>query len=309
PPPRARSLDPGIFSMKWFIVVFILFRSLLVPEMVQSPPDQDRIIVSLIDALSADTWDEREEAFFQLQLFGEKAVPYLETATARADFQTRLKLDYLLEHIPVFQEEIPIQGGVVRIGTDLSECLNPLRECVLKPFSIDRYEVTNFMYYVFLKATGHPAPREWSQKRYPVGGGNLPVTGVGYSDAQAYAEWAGKRLPSAEEWEFAARGSQEFLLPWGDDAFSGAANIDNMKTFGKSAVGTYPIDESPLGCMDMAGNVSEWVTDLSNGDASPAIKGSAFNKTWRKPFYYVCFRAVPKKASYRSRDTGFRCAR
>ncbi|MFH2001472.1 MAG: SUMF1/EgtB/PvdO family nonheme iron enzyme [Planctomycetota bacterium] len=272
--------------------------------------DEALVITAQIEQLSADTFAERERAFFHLQCFREKAMPFLKSARANASFFIQKQIDYLLLHVPIRQELIEVPGGRVRLGSEDPLCRNPLREKVLKPYAIDCYETTNFMYYVFVRSTDHAPPGTWKEGKYRLGDEDHPVTGVTYDDARAFAAWCGKRLPSADEWEFAARGMEGNLFPWGDQEYRGAANIDNMRTFGSDAVGSYKDDTSPLGCKDMAGNVSEWVMALSpDGNPIPACLGSAFNKTWRRPYTLCSYGAIPKKDDYQSRDTGFRCVR
>lgn len=264
-----------------------------------------------IQDLSSDSWSTREEAFYQLQRAGKKAVPYLKAARGEADFQTQLKIDYLLKNPVITDEMVRIPGGRAELGAPESLfCQNPEHVALLDPYWIDRYEVTNFMYYGFVKATGHPPPPSWAGGRYGVGKENLPVTWVSYEDARAYASWAGKRLLFADEWEFAARGEGRYLFPWGDEELLGLANIDNFKERREAPVGFYRRDKSPFGCMDMAGNVHEWVIILSEkGSMMPASKGWAFNKRWRRPHILSSYRAIPRKAHYKARDLGFRCAR
>jgi len=118
-------------------------------------------------------------------------------------------------------------------------------------------------------------------------------------------------VPTADEWEYAARGDEKLLFPWGNEEFRGAANIDSIRSFNRRLeVGVYPKDKSPFGLMDMAGNVSEWVIfRSSDGVSYPASKGLAFNKTWSRPYSLLCFRPMPRNVGHRSRDLGFRCAK
>ncbi|NDD63361.1 MAG: hypothetical protein EBZ36_05200, partial [Acidobacteria bacterium] len=132
---------------------------------------------------------------------------------------------------------------------------------------LDETEVTNDQYKKFLDANpGHPAPYSWPNGRttrtYPPGEAKLPVTGVTWVDAATFARWAGKRLPTEAEWEYAARSRGRYLLyPWGDDWSDSAANALNLRT-GPSPVDGFKDDRSEQGVLGLAGNVSEWVADL-----------------------------------------------
>ncbi|MEO6725685.1 MAG: SUMF1/EgtB/PvdO family nonheme iron enzyme, partial [Blastocatellia bacterium] len=115
--------------------------------------------------------------------------------------------------------------GVLRLGReDGEENERPAHIVTIKPFFLDQTEVTNEQYQKFV-ASGHSAPPSWSTGSFPAGSEKLPVTDVTWEDATAYAEWAGKRLPTEEEWEFAARGLNiKYLYPWGEDWLDNAAN-------------------------------------------------------------------------------------
>ena len=93
----------------------------------------------------------------------------------------------------------------------------PAHKVFLGGFSIDTHEVTHAQYEAFIKATGHRAPYHWLGGKLPEGKGQLPIYNVDWQDANAYCEWAGKRLPTEAEWEKAARGGLEAQdYPHGD---------------------------------------------------------------------------------------------
>ena len=146
----------------------------------------------------------------------------------------------------------------------------PVHTVHVDAFYIDKYEVTNAQYKKFVDANPqwrkHGIPRayhngsylnDWNQNEYPIGKGEHPVTYVSWYAAMAYAQWAGKRLPTEAEWEKAARGGavgQRY--PWGNSIDSGKANYGTYRT---TRVGTYPANN--YGLYDVVGNVMEWCLD------------------------------------------------
>ncbi len=153
----------------------------------------------------------------------------------------------------------------------------PLHKVTLDGFWIDRTEVTNAQYRIFVGATGHGEPTtcEWGDPTYgDETKANHPVVCVSWDDAKAYCEWAGARLPTEAEWEKAARGTDGWIYPWGINFDGSRANYcdTNCESSDKDTeaddgyaqtapVGSYPTGVSPYGALDMAGNVWEWVSD------------------------------------------------
>jgi serine/threonine-protein kinase len=169
-------------------------------------------------------------------------------------------------------------GGPLRIGRDEGgdPFDMPAYTYIAPPFFMDKTEVTNAEYQKFVDATNRPAPPIWKGAHFPDGQDNYPVTDVTWEDAKAYAAWAGKRLPTEEEWEFAARGTDGRLFPWGNKPQPDAANVKGAGESKLMPVGQFPSGASPFGLLDMIGNAWEWTaSDLKAypGGKLPAVEG------------------------------------
>ena len=149
------------------------------------------------------------------------------------------------------------------------------REIWLDAFYIDKYEVTNAPFEKFVKATGYKTElekREWDftwRTYYTAERKNHPVTCISWNDANAYAQWAGKRLPTEAEWEKAARGTDSRKWPWGDKWDASRLNLGatpHHEIWATTPVGSYPDGASPYGVLDMAGNAMEWCADWYEKD-------------------------------------------
>ncbi|HEX5731959.1 MAG TPA: SUMF1/EgtB/PvdO family nonheme iron enzyme [Blastocatellia bacterium] len=152
-----------------------------------------------------------------------------------------------------------VTGGEFIMGRDNgTQYEKPQHQATVDPFFIDIFEVSCEEYKRFIDETGHRPPPRWSQGNYPAGWARRPVTGIDWDDANAYAQWAGKRLPTEQEWEFAARGTDGRLYPWGNEWKAKAANADSSSHKHADTVGQHPAGPSPFGAYDMAGNVWEW---------------------------------------------------
>ncbi|HEY0079864.1 MAG TPA: bifunctional serine/threonine-protein kinase/formylglycine-generating enzyme family protein [Pyrinomonadaceae bacterium] len=141
----------------------------------------------------------------------------------------------------------------------------PAHSVTVEPFAIDRTEVTNAEYAEFVNATGYPPPPGiWDGNRPKPGQEFWPVRNVTLEDAQRFAVWRSKRdgvqyrLPTEDEWEYAARGGDPSrLYPWGKEWIDGRANLDSDSL---KAVGTFTDGATPQGVHDMIGNVWEWTS-------------------------------------------------
>jgi formylglycine-generating enzyme required for sulfatase activity len=224
----------------------------------------------------------------------------------------------------------------------------PVHTVKLSAFYLDKLEVTNAQYRRFLeyiKSTGdksmyHPdQPQDAEPGQYLADenllGENQPVVGLSWFDAYAYCKWAGKRLPTEAEWEYAARGKGKVYrkYPWGNEnpeadgiwrANYQSAPRPEADGYPLSApVGSFPDGISPFGILDMAGNAEEWVNDWldfgyygqTEGARDPKGPETGTDKVIKGGSYgsadYLIRTAVrlygPPDA--RSRFLGVRCAR
>jgi len=202
------------------------------------------------------------------------------------------------------EDMVYIEGGTYRIGSDTGPRVEgPAHDCTVDSLFIDAYPVTNFEYKQF--RPNHD---------YPRGKGDHPVTNVSWFDAQAYAEWRGKRLPTEAEWEVAARGHTTHRWPWGNEFAELKCNTDSQGTV---EVEFYPLGQSSMGVFDLCGNVWEWTSDWYQpypGNASSAapaphmyraIRGGSWRTT---PHQATCTSRQKLLPGTRGDDVGFRCA-
>ena len=176
------------------------------------------------------------------------------------------------------KEMVRIPAGPFRFGEAREERDQP-------EFWIDRTPVTNAEYERFLDANpDHPvpfgdqawaAPYNWDRqaRSFPPGKADHPVTLVTHQDAAAYTRWARTRLPSEEEWEKAARGTDGRRFPWGQWE-EDHCNTAEAQLHTTTPVGHYsPEGDSPYGCTDMAGNVWEWTS--TKDDVGRVVRGGS----------------------------------
>ena len=231
-------------------------------------------------------------AGFLLMIAG--AAAYLQTPTGQARWQNLIGLVRsapwrLTSQVqPRAPSEIKVRAGVFvyQDGQTID----------LPAYSIDETEVTIGQYAAFLDAIGpnqtfdHPAQppgkshrnSSWNQYYQAAKNGtifqgthpnlNFPAVYLDWFDACAYAKWRGRRLPTEQEWEKAARGVDGRRYPWGTDFQPDAANL---RTEVLQEVGHFPRDVSPFGVLDMAGNVSEW-TSSEDGQGGVWVRGGNF---------------------------------
>jgi iron(II)-dependent oxidoreductase len=227
-------------------------------------------------------------------------------------------------NLPAPKNMTLVSGGAFMMGRDESSAEGadvgeqPAHKSTLKPFLMDIYEVTNQDYAAYLKATGRKAPANWNKqtKSYEPGKDLYPVTGINWVEANAYCQNYKKRLPTEAEWEFAARGNDSRLYPWGNEWQDGMANANNVNN-SSTEVGKYSIG-SPFGTYDMVGNAWEWTSSVMkpypNGKM-PAnqpsgklrvIRGGTYDSD--KQFATATYRTGwPEKGASTYAQTSFRC--
>jgi len=167
---------------------------------------------------------------------------------------------------------VEIEGGSFQMGrNDSVPTEGPAHQITINTFSMDKTEVTNAEYAQFVKQTNHAPPEQWGSVKPAAGQELLPVSNVSYEDAVAFAAWRSKRdgvtyrLPTEEEWEYAARnGDKDNLYPWGNTWAAGHAATAEAGVGKEQPVGTYPTGANRWGVQDLIGNVWEWTSSKAS---------------------------------------------
>jgi formylglycine-generating enzyme required for sulfatase activity len=217
-----------------------------------------------------------------------------------------------------------IAGGTFQMGRNSDDPFeSPAHEATVKPFLVEKYEVTNRRYADFVQASGYTPPPQWVDGKYSSGQADLPVTGVSWNDAVKYCEWRSRqtgatyRLPTEAEWEFAVRRSEDKFYPWGADWKNDAANIKEARRNGPADVGSFRLGETTEGISDLIGNVAEWTSDdlklypnsrgkLPEGSFK-VIRGGHFNSAREKAS--ATYREWLRPTGDDYATVGFRCVR
>ncbi|NLV32763.1 MAG: formylglycine-generating enzyme family protein [Acidobacteria bacterium] len=218
-------------------------------------------------------------------------------------------------------EMVLIPEGEFILGTNDKESIAyPEQKVNLPAFWIDKYEVTNMEFLEFsiknsYAGEGAKEGRDWRLFFTPEKG-MFPVVYITWNDADAYCKAQGKRLPTEEEWEKAARGTEGFIYPWGNEWQDGMSNTYESGPAKPEAIGQYN-DVSPFGVRDMLGNVQEWTSswyttykgnpkrDPKSGKTLRVVRGLA--SRYRGKMGHLYDRAAqPPSALY---DFGCRCAK
>jgi formylglycine-generating enzyme required for sulfatase activity len=263
---------------------------------------------------------------------GPKATPTL------GDTRTRPTDGMVMVYVP---------GGTLQMGSDEGDPYAdddefPQHPVTLDSFWIDRTEVANAQFAAFLNEQGNqteggvtwlalededcPIERVDGEYRPKSGYADYPVFEVSWYGAAAYCRWGGGRLPTEAEWEYAARGTEGRIYPWGNEFDCAGGNLRDSYTgcddgYDLTApVGQFPDGASWCGTLDMAGNVWEWVYDWRgsyfseaqvNPTGPPEGKSKVLRGSWCEP-KQTDGRAAHRDSrtpDTRSNIVGFRCAR
>jgi formylglycine-generating enzyme required for sulfatase activity len=182
------------------------------------------------------------------------------------------------------------------------------RAAHLDVFDLDIYPVTNRQYARFLEATDYPhIPVHWRDSTYDPDKANQPVVNVNWEDANAYAKWMDKRLPTEQEWEKAARGPNGRIYPWGNAFNQFNCNSRELGLRSTTEVTQFHSGVSQYGCYDMSGNVWEWTNNnvFPDNDEAKVIRGGSWANSREE--VRATTRAY-ERSERRRRDVGFRCA-
>jgi formylglycine-generating enzyme required for sulfatase activity len=218
----------------------------------------------------------------------------------------------------------------------------PQREIFLSAFELDRLPVTFGDFEAFLAAKGYATPSLWSEAGWDfarreelerprfygedgwahVCGADQPAVGVSFYECEAFARFAGKRLPTEAEWEKAARGTDGRVYPWGDEWDPEACSFRGGTVRAAPPVGRFPKGASPYGALEMCGGVWELCSDWFDEryyarapDLDPkgpetgelkVARGGAWNAL---PLLNRCANRNAWRPTARFSNIGFRCAR
>ncbi|WP_316762382.1 formylglycine-generating enzyme family protein [Pedobacter aquatilis] len=234
---------------------------------------------------------------------------------------------------------IKIASGKFLMGSEgWGEFETPVHQVFISPFLMDETHVTNAEFENFVSKTGYITDAEkagaaWSfrdgyfkmvsglnWRSFAEERSNHPVVLVSWNDADAYAKWANKRLPSEIEWEYCARGGfEQYDYPWGNEFIENKCNWNKAAQEIPATTPVKTFEPNPFGLYDMVGNVWQWINDwyepnaylgLKSAPAEEKLKvrrGASFNVI--QPFRLRCAnRGAYEKDSY-SINIGFRCAK
>ena len=191
-------------------------------------------------------------------------------------------------HPETGKEMVRVPAGDFLFGEDKEKI-------TLDEYWIDRTPVTNAEYSRFVAAVAHEPPRHWQGQTPPSQIADHPLGYVSWHYAKAYADWAGLRVPTEQEWEKAARGTDGRVYPWGNEWRDNHCNTRESGIGATTPVGRFsPQGDSPYGCVDMAGNVWEWTDSPYDGAKDwRVVRGGSWDSSQLGARVAYRFRARP----------------
>lgn len=189
-----------------------------------------------------------------------------------------MTVEYRVRETAFYENWNPWQGAPASqlLALGLHGRARTTRRVELSRYAIDLTPVTNAQYQEFVRRSGYRPKfpenflKHWNNGAPPPGMEDHPVVYVDLDDARAYAAWAGKRLPTEEEWQYAAQGPSGLRYPWGNEMKPGVCN--GGETGNTTPVKAFPRGRSPFDCYDMCGNTWEWTeSERSDGRTRFAI--------------------------------------
>jgi formylglycine-generating enzyme required for sulfatase activity len=219
-----------------------------------------------------------------------------------------------------------IPGGEFMMGKDSERGFDfsPAHRVLVDSFFMDNHEVTNAEYYKFCEKTGHRLPEFWNMdmfrcgEKYP----DYPVVGISWYDATDYAVWAGKRLPTEAEWEYAARGGLKDMEYPNGNLWKKERKTNKPGEWLNRTDQVYNDEPNGFGLYHMAGNVWEWTADIYSADYyktspmdNPAGPSAGSNMVIRSGSWHsgpVCKKVYYRKglpSNWVDFAVGFRCVK
>lgn len=286
--------------------------------------DMDRLIDHLKKELQRNKQEGLQNKDILSRITGEGNLPSLDfkpEREAETQIESRKTEQEQIEHQLFPPEMVLIPKGPFIYGEHKEN------NTIETDYLIDVHQVTNEMHELFVEADGYSKPEYWSEHGWQWKENNgivtpsyrsdairpqpsCPAIALSYFEAEAYANWAGKRLPTEQEWEKAARGTDGRSYPWGDkfDPLRCNYAVGFHKTSSDCAitpVSKYPSGRSPYGCLDMVGNVWEWCSSWYD-QHQRVIRGGSFTM---QPSLVSCAYRQRLRPSAQYYGVGFRCVK
>ena len=208
-------------------------------------------------------------------------------------------------HLSIPKDMAVIPDGFLKSAYNASEV-----EIAVESFLIDLMPVTNRQYNEFIEETNYSPPDHWWNKNITKDLFDHPVVGVSYEDANQFAQWIGKRLPKAKEWEIAARHPDNKKFPWGNNEELSYFNSIESGLNKTTPVDFYTKGASADGCLDLVGNVWEWIDAESEKDGLEEGYAYVFGGSFRHEC--VVNKAIARTVLLQMNHyayVGFRCAK